>query len=126
MKTDKLSDLVAVTAAAFEKEHQKLRPILEQEARVQNRISQLDAQLAQVRTTAAGATGYIMAGADVIWYGWEASTRRQLNTELARIRSQKLAMMDGLRQAFGRKRAVESLVERQATALRRARLRKTD
>ena len=49
MKTDKLSDLVAVTAATFEKEHQKLRPILEQEARVQNRISQLDAQLAQVR-----------------------------------------------------------------------------
>lgn len=126
MKTDKLSDLVAVTAAAFEKEHQKLRPIMEQEARVQTRISQLDAQLAQVRSTDAEATGYRMAGADVIWYGWEASSRKQLNTELARIRSQKLAMVDGLRQAFGRKQAVEKLAEGRTAAMRRARLRKTE
>ena len=50
--------------------------------------------------------GYRITGTDVLWQGWESSTRRQLNTELARLRAQKLTALDALRAAFGRKQAV--------------------
>ncbi len=124
MKTDKLADLVAATAAAYDREHQKLRPVLEQEAQFQNRLSQLDAQSAQVRSDASQADGYRIAGADVVWHKWESSMRRHLNTELARVRSQKLAMMDELRTAFGRKQAIEAVFEKQMADRRSARRKK--
>ncbi|MEM1005022.1 MAG: hypothetical protein AAGK26_06555, partial [Pseudomonadota bacterium] len=52
---------------------------------------------------------YTITGTDVLWRGWEASTRQQLNMELARTRAQKLAALDALRHAFGRKQALETL-----------------
>lgn len=124
MTHTKLRDLVAVTAATFEIEFQKLRPILEAEARIQNQISALNAQVAQIKSEVAETPGYRTTGADVLWHGWESTTRRQLNIELAGARSQKLAMMDELRTAFGRKHAVETLCRNQEADLRRARVRK--
>ncbi|WP_170461176.1 hypothetical protein [Ruegeria arenilitoris] len=124
MTRAKLRDLAAVTAASFEREFQKLKPILEAESRIQAQISELNAQVAQTALDASQTPGYQIAGADVLWHGWESRTRRDLNTELARVRSRKLAMMEDLRRAFGRKQAVESLQRDQETALRIARARK--
>lgn len=109
MKQDTLSDLKAVAEALFQQQYQTLRPVLDAEARLQRGLAKLDAQMRQARQESAQTDGYTITGTDVLWRGWEASTRRQLNMELARTRAQKLAALDALRHAFGRKQALETL-----------------
>jgi len=109
MKSKKLQDLAAVTDAAFQKQYQALRPLLEAEARIQQQLIRLDAQVQQARADSRDTDGYQVTGTDILWNGWESSARRQLNTELARVRAQKLAALDGLKTAFGRNQAVASL-----------------
>lgn len=111
MKRNELPALKTVTDAKFQNEYQKLRPVLEAEARVQGQLTRLDAQVAQTRRDNAQTEGYQVTGTDVLWNGWEASTRRHLNMELARYRAQKLAALAALREAFGRKQAVEALTD---------------
>jgi len=125
MHADKLNGLKAVTRAAFDKQYQALRPILDQEAQVLDQLSRLDAQLKQLQSNTSAIESYRIAGADVLWHAWEAATRRKLNTQLARLRSQKLAMMDELRLAFGRKQAVEALIRKQLAERRRSQQRRS-
>ncbi len=124
MKRNELPALKTVTDAMFQKEYQKLRPVLEAEARVQHQLTRLDAQVTQTRQYGARTDGYQVTGTDVLWNGWEASTRSQLNLELARHRAQKLAALDTLRQAFGRKQAVEALTDALKIQKRRSAARK--
>ena len=115
MSRTKLTDLQTVTEAAFQQKFQTLRPVLEAEARIQQQLVKLDAQAHQARQDRSDAHGYKITGTDVLWNGWESATRRQLNMELARLRAQKLAALEALRKAFGRKQAVQYL---SATQLR--------
>lgn len=123
MKRHALPALKSVTEAVYQSEYQKLRPVLEAEARVQNQLARLDAQVVQTRQDSAVTDGYQITGTDVLWNGWEAATRRQLNMELARCRAQKLAALQQLRQAFGRKQAVERLNDTLKAEQKRARSR---
>ena len=116
MKRKSMAQLQDVTKAVFQKEHQALRPVLEAEARIQHQLSRLDAQVQQSRQDMAEAEGYRITGTDVLWNGWESTTRRQLNMELARARAQKLAALDALKGAFGRKEAITSLSEAMSKA----------
>ncbi|WP_299637132.1 hypothetical protein [uncultured Ruegeria sp.] len=124
MKHIQLPDLEKVTNAAFQKHFQALRPILEAEARIQQQLARLDSQLNQARQDSAKIEGYQVSGTDVLWNGWESATRRQLNLQLARTRAQKLAGMEALRTAFGRKQAVETLRMKVQQANRKAKARK--
>ncbi|WP_377191515.1 hypothetical protein [Ruegeria meonggei] len=119
MKKVRFSDLEKITEAAFQKEYDTLRPLLEAEARVQQQLARLDAQARQCRQDSAAADGYRVTGTDVLWNGRESATRRQLNTELAQLRAQKLSAMDALREAFGRKQAVTTLSADQKAARKR-------
>lgn len=112
MKRKQMKDLRVVTEIAYQREQQKLGPLLQQEARILQQLTRLDRQLAEVKTQGAQTDGYKVTGTDLLWHGWESATRRQLNIELARLRSQKLSAMDDLRRAFGRKQAVADLSQR--------------
>ncbi|WP_371809146.1 hypothetical protein [Ruegeria sp. HKCCD5849] len=101
-----------MTEATFQKKFQELRPILDAEARVRQQLAKLDLQLSQVRTESDKTEGYQVSGTDILWNGWESATRRQLNMQVAQIRAQKLAAVEALRFAFGRKQAVEALGEK--------------
>ncbi|MCG7521706.1 hypothetical protein [Ruegeria sp. Ofav3-42] len=118
MKCKQISDLEKVTEAAFQREYQSLCPVLDAEARVQHQLACLDAQVQQSRQEIDLAEGYRVTGTDVLWNGWESAARRQLNVQLARLRAQKLAALEDLRIAFGRKQAVASLVEKSKAARR--------
>ncbi|CAD0186566.1 hypothetical protein RUESEDTHA_03475 [Ruegeria sp. THAF57] len=120
MKRNDLSGLIQITEAVFQREYQTLRPVLDAEARVQKQLARLDDQVQQTRKTATRSDGYQATGADVVWNSWEATTRRDLNIELARIRSQKLSAMEALREAFGRKRAIADLSDSLALERRRS------
>ncbi len=115
-----IPDLEKVTEAVFQKEYDALRPLLEAEARVQNQLTRLNAQVRQARQEGSSAEGYCVTGTDVLWNGWESATRRQRNMELARLRAQKLSALEALRGAFGRKQAVAILSADQDEARRRA------
>ncbi len=115
----RMTDLLTVTEAGYQREHQKLHPLLQQEARILGRLSQLDKQLAEVNMQCTQTEGYRVTGTDLLWHSWESAARRELNTELARLRSQKLSAMDDLRRAFGRKQAVTELAQRLQQGKRR-------
>ena len=123
MKQASFSELEKITEAAFQKEYNALRPLLEAEARVQQQLARLDMQVSEARENSASTDGYLVTGTDILWNGWEASSRRRLNLELARLRAQKLSAMQNLRTAFGRKEAVANLSAAQKAALKRAQLK---
>ncbi|KIC40290.1 hypothetical protein RA27_15910 [Ruegeria sp. ANG-R] len=112
MTHDRIDDLSTVAEAVFQREHQKLHPVLQREARLLQQLARLDSQLTEVRSTSTQADGYHVTGADLLWHSWESATRRTLNIELAQLRSQKLEAMERLREAFGRKQAVSDLSRR--------------
>ncbi|NOE27925.1 hypothetical protein [Ruegeria sp. HKCCD6157] len=124
MTHTQLPDLEKVTNAAFQKQFQALRPILEAEARIKQQLARLDGQLRQARQDSTKVEGYQVSGTDVLWNSWESATRRQLNLQLARTRAQKLAGMEALRTAFGRKQAVETLRKKVQQANRKANAKK--
>ncbi|RLJ97996.1 hypothetical protein [Ruegeria conchae] len=112
MKRDHIESLSSVAEAVFQREHQKLGPLLQHEAKILRQLSLLQAQSVEVKSENSLTKGYQITGADLVWHSWEESTRRDLNIELAKLRSQKLAAIDNLRDAFGRKQAVAELTHR--------------
>lgn len=110
MKRHRLVQLETVTEAKFRKEFQTLAPLLQKETALTEQLAKLDRQNAEVTRSAQDTKGYTALGTDVLWLGWSSATRRQLNTELARVRSQKLAALDQVRSAFGRTQAVKALL----------------
>lgn len=124
MKLSTLSVLKSVTEAKFQKEYQQLRPVLEAEAQIQRQLLQLDAQMMQVRRDSCETQGYRITGTDILWNSWESTTRRQLNTDLARVRARKLAALDALKLEFGRNRAVQDLSDALVEDLRRTTAKK--
>ncbi len=124
MTRDRIGNLSTFAEAVFQREHQKLRPLLRREAQLLQQLARLDSQLAEVKSTSSQSDGYQVTGADLLWHGWESVARRNLNTELARLRSQKLTAMEELRGAFGRKQAVADLSRRLQDHKRRVRLSK--
>ncbi|WP_254443641.1 hypothetical protein [Ruegeria atlantica] len=120
MKQRELSELGKIAEAAFQKEYNDLRPLIEAEARVQQQLIRLDSQAKQSRLDSASAEGYRVTGTDVLWNGWESATRRQLNMDLARLRAQKLSAIEALGTAFGRKQALLNLSNARNEARKRA------
>jgi predicted nucleic acid-binding Zn-ribbon protein len=109
MKQKMLDQMAAVTAAQYMQEHAKVQPILARAAQLRGQLAQLNAQVQSVREQGDGDHAMKALGADLLWQGWHTRTRRQLNQDLAKATAQKLRVMDQLRQAFGRKHAVETM-----------------
>lgn len=109
MKPEKLDQTVQVTDALYLREHEAIKEILAQEAEIRGQLARLDAQVVQAAAKPQQTHSVRMVGADILWRGWESKTRRQLYTQLAQVQARKLGAMDKLRQAFGRKDAMEKL-----------------
>ena len=121
--TDELARMAEVTEALYLREYRQIAALLDEERRLRGQLARLDGQVAEANATLAGGAAAMQAmGAEVLWQAWAGRSRRQLNIELAAVRSRKLAAMDGLRRAFGRQEAVAAMREddRQARARARA------
>ncbi len=125
MRKAPLDALSAICEAAYLAEHEKIRAVLEEEARLRGALARLDRQAAETRGAQDRTQGYRMLGADLLWQGWEARTRMTINSDLARARARRLVALDGVRHAFGRKEAVADLqrAERAKTAAARDKAR---
>ncbi|MCA0870518.1 hypothetical protein LCL97_06765 [Seohaeicola saemankumensis] len=123
MKPDLLPELAKATHAMYLREHDKVKGILKEEAALRLRLAQLDEHARAARETGSTVGSMRAIGADILWQAWEERTRRALNMELARVMARKLAAMDRVRTAFGRKTAVANL-SRDEKETRRFRERK--
>lgn len=121
MRHSILDQMTRVGEALYLSEYERIRAVLEEEARIASQIARLDDQVLRIRAEGAGDHGYRSVGADILWQGWESRTRRQLNSELARARAKRLSMMDELKRAFGRKQAIAQIAEDEKSARVKAR-----
>lgn len=119
-----LDQMTGVGEALYLREYERIRAVLEEEARIAAQIARLDDQVVRTRAEGSGDHGYRSVGADILWQNWESRTRRQLNSDLARARAKRLSMMDDLKRAFGRKQAIAQIAQDDKTARAKAR-RKT-
>lgn len=114
MRMNGIKQMSEVMRVQFEREYQAVSSIISQESELRNKMKKLDEQVAQSRDTLGNSHMFQAAGAQLLWQGWTARTRRQLNAELAQVLVKKLVMMDRVRIAFGRQHAVD-LVQKDAS-----------
>jgi hypothetical protein len=114
-----LAQMSRVTETIYLHELQKVQSILKEENVLRGGLARLAALSKPPQDPQSQIETMQAIGADVLWQGWVARTRRQLNMELAHVMAQKLARIDRVRQSFGRKQAVLSLHEQEVKNLRR-------
>jgi len=110
MKLDKKAQMSDVLRVLYDREHQAIVTILAREAELRSNLRRLDELTARNKETGNNSHMLNAVGATLLWQGWIARTRHQLNSELARVMATKLAGMDRVRIAFGRQRAVELMI----------------
>jgi len=121
MSGDGLRELTELAAVVRGVEEAGLRVIASEEARVRERLAMLDDHGAAAAVPSDQTTLALRSvGADLLWRGWVARTRRELQIELARILARKGEALRQLRRAHGRSQAAEAL---QADARRAERAR---
>lgn len=123
MKKKMLEQMAAVTDAQYLREHAKIKPVLDREARLRGQLNKLSDQINETKSIAQQDHSMKMLGADFLWQAWHTKARRELNTELAQVTSQKLMAMHKLRKSFGRKIAVEGMVETEKNKTKLARIK---
>ncbi|WP_282096814.1 hypothetical protein [Epibacterium ulvae] len=122
MKQKMLEQMAAVTAAQYMQEHAKIKPILDNEARLRGNIAKLDAQLQDSKAQVGQDLPMKALGADLLWQGWHSRTKRQLNIELAQATAQKMMAMERLKKSFGRKHAVETMAKDEKNRLKKEKI----
>ncbi|MHA6264155.1 hypothetical protein ACXYMO_13200 [Arenibacterium sp. CAU 1754] len=120
MKSESLPDLHKVTQARYLREFDKIRAILQEESRLRQDLAKLHQQEKMTRPSPETAHQMQIVGADMLWQGWAARTRRELNIQLAQVMARKLIAMDQIRKAFGQRQALETMMA-DATAQARRR-----
>ena len=115
-----LKQMAAVTQAQYLREHARIKPVLDHEARLRGQISKLNDQVRENRAEMDEDLRMKALGADLLWEGWHQRTRRSLNVELAQVTAKKLMAMDRLRRTFGRKTAVSDMAEAEKKRLQAA------
>lgn len=115
-----LRQMAAVTEAQYLKEHAKIKPILDQEARLRGQLNKLSEQVQAARAQVDQDVPMKALGADLLWQGWHIKARRDINSQLAQVTARKLMAMDRLRRTFGRKTAVAEMEKTEALRLKEA------
>jgi hypothetical protein len=116
-----LQQMAAVTEAQYLREHAKIKPILDHEARLRGQLSKLEEQVSSARQDVDKDIPMKTLGADLLWQGWHTGARRNLNMQLAQVTARKLMAMDRLRKTFGRKTAVGDMAQTEKLRAKTAR-----
>lgn len=114
MNQKALSQLTPVVELAFQAAQRNL-------AQHKARVRELEQQLSELEMARSNALDNrpteddpaLVAGADVLWQTWIDQRRKDINMELARLASEKPTLMAQLRKAFGKKEAVNGLLQEQ-------------
>ncbi len=117
-----MTDLTGALAAAAEI---RLKKIAAEEAALRTELAQLDDKRRAARGLPNDAlTALRGIGGEMLWQGWLARARRDLQIRLARVLARKTMALRDYRQAHGRREAARALQMHEAACLRRERERK--
>lgn len=111
---DQIEELAQLTDALYEAELNKMRLINAREARLRRDLAELEnlrRRNQDLPTTQLNSVRQL--GGDVLWQGWLARTREDLNTQLALVLAQKANLQAGLRRAFGKHVAAKEMLKEQ-------------
>lgn len=109
--------LHSVTDAMYLRAQQSLRTVLLREAQLRGELNKLDQNAQIARSEHSEKIGSMRSlGADILWEGWVARTRAQLNLELAKVLAQKEKNIGTVRKAFGKKTVSQKLLTQDMTA----------
>lgn len=123
-KLQMLAQMKAVTNAVYLREHAKVKPILDAEARLRGQLSMLKSQIETGKADIHKSREMKTLGVDLLWQKWHMNARRELNQELARVTAQKLRAMDSLKTSFGRKHSVETMGDQEKELRKKLRAKK--
>ena len=102
--------LAQLTDALYRVELAKLHKLAAEEAALRRALAELEEKRkANAALPAPALGGMRRIGADTMWQGWVDRKRRELQSELARVLARKNRLMRGVRLAFGRNTAAETL-----------------
>lgn len=111
--SQQLSGLAALTDAVYRSRLAGMQRILAQEARLRQNLQRLE-QMSRLDDNLEQQDIAMRAiGADLLWQGWVARKKSELNIQLANLLAQKSAISRDLTFAFGRSQVADELLERE-------------
>ena len=120
-------ELARITETAFDVAQLRLSKSRQREAELRAMVESLNISLrdrAKVRLAQTDAA--LVGGADVNWQIWVEQRRRSINVELAKCLAEQEKIRRDARHAFGRRQAINSLIERDVSALKQKAFRKSN
>ena len=124
MSRKQLKDLHVVAQLRFLQEYAKISDILRDEAQIREQLMRLEQKSRQVEAPADAIQTMSIVGADILWQSWVSRSRRQLNMELAQVLARKSDAIAGFRKAFGKREAVEQMLQMEKDNRKRQQMRK--
>ena len=118
MHLDSLYELLKAKEQAVEA---KFHSVVANERRLRNLLSELDQQERKADATIAEETSVRQVGADLAWGRWIGEQRKMLNMNLANVLVQKEAILNDMREAFGKRTALGRIVDFETQKLSRKR-----
>jgi hypothetical protein len=109
-----LNAMKDLTQAMYDREYAYIAPGRAREGAILRDLGLLDRLAASGRQNMSETSTMQMIGADLSWQAWQNRAREQLNSELAQLRAQKLAVMSQVRKAFGRDQAIRRIADLRA------------
>lgn len=116
------TELADLTDAVYRSRLAGMQKIMRQEAQLRQSLQRLEQMSTGDDSFQQHDITMRAIGADLLWQGWVARRRTELNMQLANLLAQKSAISRDLSLAFGRAQVAEALVERErdhAATLRR-------
>lgn len=107
------TDLAELTDAVYRSRLSGMQKVLEQEARLRQNLQRLEQMSIDDESLEQHAMAMRAIGADLLWQGWVARRKSELNIKLANVLAQKSVMSRDLALAFGRAQVAEQLMERE-------------
>ncbi|MGJ8617925.1 MAG: hypothetical protein ACSHWS_13880 [Sulfitobacter sp.] len=107
-----LTALLKITQAKYDQQQQSFQKLVAEENRLRRELARLDTAVKRSQSEPEGETEMRAIGADIIWQGWVAQSRTQLNLKLAQVLALKLHNLVQVKQAYGKVLVIQELQEK--------------
>ena len=109
-----LTTLLTITQAKYDQQQQSFQKLVAEESRLRGELARLDLSVRQSQSDLEKESEMRAIGADIIWQGWVARSKTQLNLKLAQVLALKLHHLAQVKQAYGKVLIVTELQDNAA------------
>ena len=109
-----LTVLLTITQAKYDQQQLSFQKLVAEENRLREELSRLDRAAREAHAEPEGTNEMRAIGADIIWQGWVARSKTQLNLKLAKVLALKLHHLEQVKRAYGKVLVVQELLAKTA------------